>query len=868
MRNELNIIEHIEKYLRGELSVEEKKAFEEKLKTDVNLKKEVELQKEIIKGIERLGVKQSIQKSYKKYKVDKSGFNLGLGTIIIVAVASAFLWYSDSNKAKADELPQFNENGEEVWADADKYLESQKFTINTSKDTVIETDGGIVMYLPAGSFLDENGNEIKEEVEFEVKEALNTAQIIQAGLSSKSGDRLLESAGMFYVNARKDGKTVQINPDKGIYTEVPTGDVNSDMQLFDGKRMTDGSIDWVDPKPLDKFLTPVDINSLNFYPPKYEPKLTALGYDLSDKEFKDSLYYSFAWGENSKSCFKVKSTDKAIMNESFIRRIRDNMDWMFIVNPIECDLFEIKICMAMTSNLNYTPRKISNYVSEEFNPKEKIAKTLLRGGLNKNASIDDEIKSQLEFNFNRDVQILSQKIKVSSEGGCFLSLNLNLEGTEEFLSVELGIWFDKEGESSKCNGPYIPYPSIKTKSNTIKTSSLKFGVKSPYLFAQDEAAANLDEAVATFQVCGINPAKIKAIWSKQFNNSLISTREFEERLKTIFGTCNDAVFDLYINNMNLNLYEIDEMAISMTFGESKAKFLEFASRKDGKVQIDDKRVKKLQRHYERKQKLVAEAVAKTRRKFDKQQRKLDSKIQKERTKHTQSEVKRKSDNYLEEFNLNLKDAYRQLGMKRPKRLDAEGIYKLTLKTGGWKNVDAYVMESLNNRETLDYTDPETGKKAVIKYEPISISVKDEAKYDRVFVYIIPDQLNSFIRMKKEGDKYTEKLNELMNNKLICLAYIGEQAYFYSDDEVTRNEYSIELVKISQADLKDKFNRYDRKQSKNLLREMDYQFIEVKESRRQDILMKRRHLREEIEKVIFPCSMAMPAPESNQIGLSE
>ena len=803
MRNELNNIEHIEKYLRDELSAEDKKAFEDKLKTDVNLQKEVELQKDVIRGIERVGAKQSIQKSYKKYKLGKSGFNLGLGTIILVAVASAFLWYSDSNKANADALPQFNENGEEIWADADKYLESQKFTVNTSKDTVIETEGGIVMYIPTGSFLDDNGNEVKGEVEFEVKEALNTAQIIQAGLSSKSGDRLLESAGMFYVNARKDGKTVKINPDKGIYTEVPTHDVNPDMQLFDGKRMADGSIDWVDPKPLDKFLTPVDINSLNFYPPKYEPKLAELGYDLSDKKFKDSLYYSFAYEIDDfdlekgaelfeKNCTACHSIGRGKIVGSDLKGINERYDrvWLgkFIKNSYE---------------LIASGDKDANKIFEEYNkmlmPPQPVS--------------DEEIDDVLAY-----IAKESQSIDAQEEARKMVE--------EMFNGLE---------EATNDSEPELIYETDSTDSEVVS-----------------EAAAEKVE-VAPKESMGINPAKIKAVWDKEFNNTLLATREFEERLKTIFGTCNDAVFDLYINNMNLNLYEIDEMAASMTSGESKAKFLEFASRKDGKVEIDNKRVKKIQKHYERKQKMIAEAVAKTKKKFNDEQRKLDGKIQKERKEHTQAEVQRKSDNYVEEFNLNLKDAYRQLGMKKPKRLDAEGIYRLTLKTGGWKNVDAYVMESLNNRETLDYTDPITGKKAIIKYEPISATVVDEAKYDRVLVYVLPDKLNSFMRMKKEGDKYTEKLNELMKNSVMCLAYIGEQAYFYSDDEVTPKEHKVELVKMSQAELKGKLNRYDNKQRESMLKEIDYQFAEVNEDKRQEVLKNRSLFRIEVAKAIWPCS---------------
>jgi hypothetical protein len=729
MRNELNNIEHIEKYLRDELSPADKKAFEDKLKTDSNLQKEVELQKDVIRGIERVGAKQSIQKSYKKYKLGKSVFNLGLGTIIIATLVTAFLWYSDSNKANANVLPQFNENGEEIWADADKYLESQRFTVNTSKDTVIETEGGIVMYIPTGSFLDENGNEVKGEVEFEVKEALNTAQILQGGLSSKSGDRLLESAGMFYVNARKDGKTVKINPDKGIYTEVPADDVNPDMQLFDGKRMADGSIDWIDPKPLDKLLTPVDINSLNFYPPKYEPKLAELGYDLSDKKFKDSLYYSFAYDEKpslkKSDCFTYVSSNigDAIVNsfrvgDGFVKAY-DNITWVLNVDKISCDEFNVQLELKTTDSISINHLHFENKTGNHYRDSIKGSPTFeLYGHL---------IKKEIG-----DVINISQTIKINKKGIASVVLKLTsiydmrLSDKNEFMSFEIDFQ-NIELSTDACSGPYISYSSIEAKADTTGISSLEFGIKSPYLFAQDTEVIYEEEAVATHQVCGINPAKIKAIWSKQFNNTLLATREFEERLKTIFGTCNDAVLDLYVNNMNLNLYEIDEMAASMTSGEIKKKFLEFASRKDGKVKIDDKRIKKLQKHYERKQKMIAEAVAKTKRKFDKENRKLDAKAGEERTNHTQAEFDRWQDNFNKEYDINLTEAYRQLGKKRPAPQPLTPGYRVTIRRAGWKNVDQYVFASTNNRKSLNYTDPETGKKAVIKYENISVTINDEGK---------------------------------------------------------------------------------------------------------------------------------------------
>ncbi|MDT8412357.1 MAG: hypothetical protein RQ875_07850 [Vicingaceae bacterium] len=852
MRNELEHIEIIEKYLRNELSSEERKVFEEKLKTDVKLQKEVATQRDIITGIERLGIKQTIQVAHKKYKLGKAGFNLGLGAIVLVAITSVFLWYNANNSTStiSDEsiLPELNELGEKQWADADKLIPSQQFTINTAIDTVIETQGGIVMYIPKGSFLDDNGNTITGNVDFEVKEALNTAQIVMGGLSSMSGDKLLESGGMFYINARQDGKTVKINPEHGIYTEVPTDEVNPNMQLFEGKRMDNGSIDWINPTPLEKFLTPVDINSLNFYPLKYEPKLAELGLDVTNKKYKDSLYYSFAWEDKQKECFKVEDYEDDLTEGARKGFLGKNTNIESHVSQISCDEFEISFIIGMRTTQYFSQSRVEPFDIDINDNSGKIGKSdiTLIGNFVVSNAVSSKIRNEhAEFFASeyKNVKLITQKIKVKSSGVCGLKLPVYPEGYEVVEAIDLAVWFEKEQLNSNDDATIYEV-------DTTSVSDL----------ASEASAKAVVEAES---VQGINPAKIKTIWSKEFNNTLIATREFEERLKTIFGTCNDKVLDLYINNLNLDLYVIDSMAANMSSGNSRNEFLKFAERKDGKVQIDERRMKKLQKHYAEKQKIIAAAIAKTKAKFDKENKQLDEKAGKERIKHTQDEVKRKVDNHTEEFNLNLTEAYRQLGKPKPDRLDAKAIYKLRLKTGGWKNVDAYVMESLDNRETLDYTDPQTGKKAVIKYEPISITIKDETKFDRLLVYILPDKLNSFMRVEKSNLSYTEKLNELMNHNLVCLGYIGEQAYFYSKDNVTPKEYkNVELLPLSQQELKQNLNRYDNMQRKSLLKDFDYQLFEIKEQKRQDKLIARQHLREEIMPVIFPCENIMTIVEDS------
>ena len=70
----------------------------------------------------------------------------------------------------------------------------------------------------------------------------------------------------------------------------------------------------------------------------------------------------------------------------------------------------------------------------------------------------------------------------------------------------------------------------------------------------------LDSAIVTNSDCGINPASIQTIWNKKFNQTNLATKEFEERMPWIHRTCENAILDLYIQNLDKNLYEVDQMA--------------------------------------------------------------------------------------------------------------------------------------------------------------------------------------------------------------------------------------------------------------------------------------------------------------------
>lgn len=734
MRNELTNIERIERYLRNELSPAEHAAFESELKTNSTLAEEVRLQKDILKGIESIALKSMAKKAYKKYTLGK-GFKkwglIGGGTLLVFAASYFAINYFNSssldNKPEVTyELPELNENGEKVWADADKYLPYQKFTLNAQQDTVIETQDGIVMAVPSNCFLGPDGKPVQGEITLEVKEAIEANDILKAGLNTKSGDKLLETGGMFYVNARQNDKSLTIDPAKGVYTQIPTDEIKPGMQLFEGKRMGDGTIDWVAPKPMEKFLVPVDISSLNFYPPNYEDTLASLK-GKKDKVYKDSLYYSYA------RLFDLSTspdTTKIYPEDSTSKIDRSRL-----------------VCEAHYVKLN---------------------------------------KKQIDA-----------KLKYFD----------SLFPYDKYNVTSFGIYSDSEED--------LPIYSI-------------------------------NFTVYEIENIGINPARIKSIWDSKFNKTLIATKEFEERLQFIHTTCREDLLNIYVNNLDKKMCTLDSMAYTAS---GLQQFMDFASRADGRVKNGEKHLEKLRKYYEEKTKLYTAAVAKTEKEFWDKNKKEVEKIIEAKGKLEKADIKRIAENFKEEKELNMNEAYRQLGKPRP-------TYTVYVASTGWKNIDAYVNHATITRTTLDYTDPQTGKKAVIKYEELTASVSDYKSYDRVFAYLIPDQLSSYMRMEGKDGVFKEKLNEFIGYQLVVVGYKGQDPYYNIVGEVKKGNYpNIVLTKTESSKLDRELAKIKgsggKKQS--LVDELAVHYLENKEVARQKKVRDMVQFRERIQKVIFPCS---------------
>lgn len=779
--------EIITRYINGELSATDQTAFETQLSSNAELKKEYELQLKLVEGIKRMGRKNQLSSSFKKVKTNKLITKAAIGVVLTLAVLGAVLLVKhQSNKAPDEIRYELNEEGKSNWSEADKNLESQVFRINPDRDTIIETQQGIVIAIPAASFEHTTGEGVTGSFDLEIKEAMTAADIMKAGLSTMSNDKLLETGGMFYINARQGTNNLAVNRSKPLNVNVPVN--NNDMMLFKGERRADGSINWVEPKPMKRKLTTVDILKLDFYPEHFLDSLKSMGFNIKNKKLTDSIYYSlggcggYAFSEDGYHDFELMlDTAKA---ETPVSRntVKPDGEKLFRYN--------CAVCHTMDS------RKLTG------------------PGL---AGVTDRVP---KGNWLRNYILNSDKVTASGDA---YARKIKAENGNASMTVFEG-----------------------TLSNTDISALMKYMTGKSDIVIDESPVMECPE---------IDPSRIKAIWDKQFNRTILATKAFEERLKVIFKTCDARVLNLYVNNLDHDLYELDSTAATLTSGELQTTFKEFSNRRDGGVEISNDQSMKLQKYFEEKQAFYYKTAFDMMQKRIHAEAKLNEKALEKQNTQSFATLFRNFNNYQEELEINMDEAYRQVGKKRTPI--ADNYTSGTITQTGWNNLDRYVIESTSNRTTLDYTDPENGRKAVIKYEPVSVTIANSEDYDRIVCYMIPDKLSSFQLMKQEGTIFKEKLNELLNYSIITVGFKGSKTFYYEMNNAKAQDYSISLTAIKTKDLDKKLNAaFPINQKKDLLKDLAYQQFDLGEVKRQKKIQQREEIRYRLARVVFPCKPSL------------
>lgn len=126
--------------------------------------------------------------------------------------------------------------------------QAQKFTENADHEIVINTSHGLTFRFPQGSFKDGAGNTITGNVDVSITEYMSNEDMLASGVTTTSGDKILQSGGMFKVDVTKNGSDVQL---ASVYTvNIPSASQDPNMRIFKGQEISGANgeriVDWVE----------------------------------------------------------------------------------------------------------------------------------------------------------------------------------------------------------------------------------------------------------------------------------------------------------------------------------------------------------------------------------------------------------------------------------------------------------------------------------------------------------------------------------------------------------------------------------------------------------------------------------------------
>lgn len=284
MREELKEIELIDKYLNNDLSEQEKADFEKRLQEDPELSQAVQDQIDLRSGLERIQLNKEINSIIRGKKGGGFGKFMGPVVVLIIAVAAVFL----INKKEAITSPQETivenqtqfESTDNPSVSREKNIkkdkkekhskkrngklfkkydvELQKFIITNNEESTITGKDGTVITFPADAF------SVDGRIEISLKEYLKPADIVLCGLSTRSGDHILETGGMIDIRAYSNGKEIALDEEASYEISFPeTPNPNAQYKTFYASR-NDSTVNWnVDPNYVFsglEFISTINVN--------------------------------------------------------------------------------------------------------------------------------------------------------------------------------------------------------------------------------------------------------------------------------------------------------------------------------------------------------------------------------------------------------------------------------------------------------------------------------------------------------------------------------------------------------------------------------------------------------------------------------
>jgi gliding motility-associated-like protein len=821
---ETNWNQLIERYLNNELSAEGKTAFEAELKQNKELQQEFELHKLTTEIIQRDSLRTLVKESGRWFHLKKMIGNSGIVLVIAGVLATAIYFFAvrtneTGDKAQEQEVLEQSLVEQMEESLAFENIDPEYFQFTGTSDVFL-SESGVLLSLTEESFL-LDGKAYKGEAVVQWQEAQTAAEIVKAGLSTKSGDELLETQGMFSLNAfTPEGKKLQLT-DKGIYVQVPVDELKKDMKLFTGVPQKNGGIDWQNPVELERLPKPKDMAKMDLFPPRYEPKLNELKW-FKEKTKRDSLYLSFE-EENLIDSTAVIIEDIQMYNQPKMetpKRISESPNMSGSASISMAILPRPQDITYQVEGKQVPAEKAQDKVKWSFsvrslgnNEAEVIATVTIKSGWEINALNLPKGTFGIPTSFKLKASSNFKLLGKPSEPKPILDHNKEIDedvvyhvGTVQFKQKIRLI-----SEKPFALSGFYEYQTCKMNSYCLPPFEGTFSLQSDGAENWPTQALKTNDSESH-----IPPSKVLAIWNKKFNGTNLATQDFEDRMKEIHETCSEKVFDVYANNLNAPLWELDQRVARMGYGQ----FQRFADEKVGKIQMDDVHQLNLAVFYEEAIKTLRETGKKNVEAALRKEEQWDNEVQDERQKEVLRKGIRASLNAQEEADFNLAHIAKQL-----QQVVGFSITNQTVASRDqhWPanlprvyakrelpvvvNIDRLTRNLLSSRKAVKVFTMDKVKTAEIQYAEFKANVESFKDFDRLYFYLFPKQVNSYERRDFVNGKLNHSLNDAIDYSGLAFGLNEEGFYIFEIRTLRATDFgSIKLQKVSEKQFETCLNR--------------------------------------------------------------
>ncbi|MDJ1500814.1 hypothetical protein [Xanthocytophaga agilis] len=143
----------------------------------------------------------------------------------------------------------------------------QTFQVKADTDQAITGKYGTFVFIPENSFVDASGHPVIGQVDIELVEVFSAGDFVSSRLQTISNGKLLQSEGMLYIDAKANGQSVTLAPDKQLRIELPIlakASGTSQTKIFSGTYDTRGNMNWEETGKLDNKLIPLPLEVFDY----------------------------------------------------------------------------------------------------------------------------------------------------------------------------------------------------------------------------------------------------------------------------------------------------------------------------------------------------------------------------------------------------------------------------------------------------------------------------------------------------------------------------------------------------------------------------------------------------------------------------